>query len=140
MKALYFLIVCFCITTIVSCTPTLKTIENGKKIDQRLVGTWIGSEKDKQMEGVEKHWEMTRRDDGSFSLKFTVHMDGETETITETGNWWVDKNTFFEKHDVSGKTDTYKYKVLNNDHVKFSSINISVDTNTDKYEFIDTRK
>jgi len=41
------------------------------KIDQNLVGLWKGSEKDQQIEGVEKLWIMERKQDGTFMLLFS---------------------------------------------------------------------
>ena len=83
---------------------------------------------------------MTRLADGRFTLDFTFIENGQSQKTEEKGNWWIENGIFHEYHDVSGSTDTYKYKVLNIDQIKFTSVNISVDMNSETYEFIDTRK
>lgn len=123
-----------------SCTNQVKTLENGKKIDNRLVGVWSGSEKDQQIEGVEKKWEMTRNADGTFILDFVFTQNGRTQETQETGNWWIEGNKFYEFHEESGKTDVYTYSVLNENQVKFKSQSISISMSNDSYEFVDTRK
>jgi Lipocalin-like domain len=123
-----------------SCNSNLKTLTIGKKIDDRLVGVWCGSEKDQQVEGVEKKWEMTRREDGTFTLDFITTQYGVSNKTVETGNWWIDNGKFYEYHDVSGNTDVYKYIVLDSKRIKFISVNMSMEMNNENYEFIDTRK
>lgn len=115
-------------------------LDNGKEIDNRLVGVWVGSESNQQIEGVEKSWEMNRKSDGTFELDFTYTQEGETHYSDETGKWWIENGIFHEFHDYSGKTDLYSYEVLNKDQIKFSAKNFNVDMVSDTYEFIDTRK
>ena len=97
---------------VVSCSTQYKTLENGMKIDNRLVGVWSGSEKDQQIDGVEKKWDMTRNADGTFVLDFAFTQNGRTQETQETGNWWVKGNKFYEYHEESGKTDVYTYSVF----------------------------
>jgi len=114
-----------------------KTLSNGKQIDKRLTGTWEGSEKDTQMEGMTKKWTMIRNDDGTFQLDFEITTDGETDKTTETGTWWIENAKFHEYHDYSGMTDVYEYEILNKKSVKFKSQSLAMEMNTDSYEFID---
>ncbi|MGZ5196644.1 MAG: lipocalin family protein [Kaistella sp.] len=123
-----------------SCTTQLKTLEKGREIDNRLVGVWSGSEKDQQIDGIEKKWDMTRNADGTFVLDFVFTQNGRSQETQETGNWWVEGNKFYEFHEESGKTDIYTYSVLSENQIKFKSQSISVGMNNDSYEFIDTRK
>lgn len=123
-----------------SCNKDLTKIASGKKIDDRLVGVWAGSEKDQQIDGVQKVWEMKRNSDGTFLLHFKMIVNGESNEHTETGKWWVQNGKFYEFHDDSGETDTYKYEVLDNNRIKFISKQINVEMNSESYEFIDTRK
>ena len=125
---------------LVSCQNGLTELSSGKEIDDKLVGVWVGSEKNKQIEGVEKTWEMKRNSDGKFELDFNFTENGKSYELHETGNWWIEKGRFYEFHDTSGKTDIYKYEVLDDNRIKFSSKQIGVEMNTDNYEFIDTRK
>lgn len=122
-----------------SCSSHFVRLENGKSIDSRLVGSWVGSEKDKQYENVEKSWNMIRKSDGTFSIDFKYTIDGETQEFSETGNWWIEKGTFYEYHDVSEKTDIYKYQVLDENRIKFTSVLMSLEMNQEVYEFIDTK-
>lgn len=139
MKSKFFFIA-FSLAILNSCSTNFINLDNGKKIDSRLVGTWIGSEKDKQIEGAEKSWEMVRKSDGTFVLDFQFTVNGRTRKHIETGNWWIEKGKFHEFHNESEKTDIYKYEVLDANKVKFKSEFISVEMNTESYEFIDTRK
>lgn len=139
MKILKFIIV-FSLIFLTSCATNIKTIDGGKQIDNRLIGVWYGSETDKQIEGVEKKWEMTRLGDGTFTLYFTFVENGQSQNIEETGSWWVKNGIFHEYHEVSGNTDIYNYKVLSTEQIKFTAKSISMDMASDDYEFIDTRK
>ncbi|MDR2206457.1 MAG: hypothetical protein LBE36_09945 [Flavobacteriaceae bacterium] len=123
----------------ISC-GSMKTLSNGKQIDNRLIGIWTGFESDKQIESMSKKWEMTRNDDGTFVLDFKYTQDGKTFNSIETGNWWIENGKFYEFHEESGGTDVYEYTVIDKNHIKFKSVNISIDMNVDSYEFIDSRK
>ncbi|GGH42498.1 hypothetical protein GCM10007423_39190 [Dyadobacter endophyticus] len=134
---LKFTLLLFALT---SCSNGLTKISSGKKIDDRLVGVWAGSEQDQQIEGAQKIWKMTRNDDGTFLLNFKTIIKGESDEFTEKGNWWVKNGKFYEFHDNSGETDIYKYEVLDNNRIKFISKQINIEMNTESYQFIDTRK
>jgi len=126
---------------IVSCGTKkfLFKIEDDKQIDTRLVGIWEGSEKDNQILGMTKEWKMTRNSDGTFLLDFKVTIEDEIEKTTEEGSWWVKNGLFYELHTISGKTDIYKYQVLNENQVKFKINSFGIDFENSEYEFIDTR-
>jgi len=109
------------------------------KIDEKLVGLWKGSEKDQQIEGVEKLWIMERNQDGTFMLLFTTVQDCEVNQHVEKGQWWIENGEFHELHYTSGQTDTYTYEVLDPSHIKFKSKQQSMEMATDDYTFIDTR-
>jgi len=125
------LVFTFCLTT--------KAQTNGKQIDKRLVGIWQGSEKDQQVLGIEKKWKMNRKKNGTFSLNFTTIQDGKTGKLIEKGNWRVEGDTFFEYHKNSGKTDTYKFTILNEEQVKFEMIYTDINFAELNYSFIDTK-
>lgn len=118
-------------------TAQMVEIANGKQIDERLVGTWEGSEKDEQMDGMSKKWTMVRNADGTFELDFTAFLDGEDVSTNETGTWWIENGKFHEYHEYSRLTDIYEYEVLSKKKVKFKSSVLEMDMNTDSYEFID---
>lgn len=136
---MYFAAVIFSICMI-SCGSSISTLPNGKQIDPRLAGEWVGSETDNQMEGMKKEWIMTRKKDGTFVLDFTFTKDGESHKNVEEGTWWIKDGKFHENHEDSGMTDIYTYEVLDKNHIKFKSVDISIDMNKESYEFIDTRK
>lgn len=140
MKYFNLLTVSVCLLFLTSCGSHLVSVNNDKKIDKRLVGTWVGSEKEEQLEGLEKNWEMQRNEDGTFVLDFRFKRDGEIQNSIEHGNWWVENGKFYEFHEYSGKTDSYQYKVLDKDQVKFSAENIYMAMENENYTFIDTRK
>ena len=117
-----------------------QSLEMAKNIDPRLVGTWAGSEKDQQIEGVSKEWEMTRKKDGTFVLDFKAISQDEVEEFTEEGTWWTDKNNFYEYHENSDKTDSYTFEVLNDNEIKFEMTSSEVDFNEPNYTFVDKRK
>lgn len=139
MKIKNYLFVLIAALSLISCSSQLTTLSSGQKIDKRLVGTWEGAEKDQQIEGLSKSWVMQRNADGTFELDFKFTQDGHTQNNIETGNWWIQDGLFHEKHNESGNTDVYSYTVLNQDQIKFVSKSISMDMNTDAYEFIDRR-
>lgn len=122
----------------VSCS-SIKTLSNGKKIDERLVGKWEGSEKDKQIKGVEKEWVVERNQDGTYTINFTLTSEGEKEKSTEEGIWWIENNTFFERSEDSRKADSYKYTVLNKEQVKFEMLSTGMQFEDKNYTFIDTK-
>lgn len=121
------------------CAQKAKAKPHSNKIDKQLVGLWKGSEKDKQITGMEKLWVMDRKEDGTFVLIFTTVQDCEVNQHIEKGQWWIENGEFHELHFVSGQTDTYTYKVLDPDHVKFSSKQMSITTESDIYSFVDTK-
>ncbi|MDR3273334.1 MAG: hypothetical protein LBT29_07635 [Flavobacteriaceae bacterium] len=126
-----------------SCKSTsgFTTLSNGNQIDNSLVGIWIGSEKDKQMEGLEKSWEMNRKKDGTFSTDFFTNYSGQEDTHTETGKWWTENGKYYELNDYDNKTDIYLYEILDENQIKFISESImSMEINVNTYEFIDKRK
>lgn len=136
-----FIIGLIALAAVLSCKSAyLKDAGGGKKVDLRLVGVWQGSEKDQQMEGVSKKWEMIRNDDATFKIDFETFLEGDTSKLTETGNWWVKGDKFYEYHKGSGQTDVYTYKILHSDQVKFSSFKMAYAMDAGKYEFTDTRK
>lgn len=114
-------------------------IEPKREVDVRLVGEWFGEEKNKQIKGMSKKWNMKRNPDGTYEINFEFTQDGETIKNTENGKWWTEGNKFFEFHESTGMTDEYEFKVLNVDQVKFKMINTDVDFEKKKYTFIDTR-
>ncbi|WP_336961447.1 hypothetical protein [Chryseobacterium contaminans] len=116
-----------------------KAKPHANKIDKQLVGLWKGSEKDQQIAGMEKRWVMERKEDGTFMLIYTTIQDCDVNQFIERGQWWIENGEFHELHFVSGQTDTYTYKVLDPDHVKFSSKQMSITIATDDYSFVDTK-
>lgn len=122
-----------------SCTSQLTTLPDGKKLDTRLTGMWAGSEKDQQIEGVEKKWEMNRKPNGEYTINFTFTNDEGSANTKEEGKWWVADGKYYEFHSYDNKTDVYSYSVLDPTHVKFKTINMSVEVENPEYEFIDTK-
>ena len=140
MKILNYLTAVLISILFVSCSSSyLVKIDNGRKIDTRLVGKSAGSETDQQYADTEKSWIMEKNADGTFILSFTVTKNGQSRKWQETGNWWVEKNIYHEFHDESGQTDQYYYTVLNEKQTKYKSKSVGVEMNTETYEFIDTK-
>ncbi len=141
MKTINYLTVVLLSLLFVSCSSSshLVKLNNGRKIDTRLVGKSVGSETDQQYADTKKSWIMEKNADGTFILTFTVTQNGQTSKWQETGNWWVEKNIYHEFHDESGLTDQYYYTVLNEKQIKYKSKSVGVEMNTDTYEFIDTK-
>ncbi|MFK8164905.1 MAG: hypothetical protein AB8H12_20835 [Lewinella sp.] len=146
MYRLPFLLLSFCfiLLSTSACSPRqhLATVATGQSIDQRLVGTWSGSEADDQVKGMQKSWTMARTADGSFTLDFRVTYDNRpSEQFIETGRWWIADGLFHEFHDISGQTDIYAYKILNKQQVRFSAQALSGggDHDDDTYVFVDTK-
>jgi hypothetical protein len=135
-KSLIAIIVLF--TTIIFAQNSPKSSESLAKNNIRFVGTWVGSEKDKEVQGLEKKWEMKRFADGNFEIKFTSIRNGKTRVSSEKGKWWIENNTFHEYHDNSELTDVYQFVILDKNRIRFIIKSSDVVQNPD-YEFIDTR-
>lgn len=116
-----------------------KSKPQANKIDKNLVGLWKGSEKDQQIEGLEKLWIMERKQDGTFMLLFTTVQDCKVDQHVEKGQWWIENGEFHELHYDSGMTDVYTYEVLDHSHVKFKSKEQSMEMATNNYTFVDTK-
>lgn len=138
-KVHYFTLFTLMLSLFLTSCSNLKTIEGNKKIDTQLVGVWGGEEKDQQTEGVFKKWVMTRKSDGTFNLEFTFKKGENKKEFTETGNWWIEGNVFYEFHKTTGQTDTYKYTVLDKDLIKFTMLDTALEFNSESYTFIDRR-
>ena len=110
-----------------------------EQVDQKLFGSWSGTETDNQRIGLTKNWIMHRFEDGNFVLLFTTVENGKVRNFSETGKWWVDGNIFYEYHNNSKKTDVYTYQVLNETHVKFKIKSSGMRDLNKEYEFIDTK-
>ena len=97
MKTLNYLTVVLLSLLFVSCSSSsyLVKLNNGKKIDTRLVGKSVGSETDQQYADTKKSWIMEKNADGTFILTFTVIQNGQTSKWKETGNR-LEKQAFLE--------------------------------------------
>lgn len=111
-----------------------------KERDLRLVGTWQGSEKGNQEEGMSRYWVQQRFNDGTFLMLFvTIDKDGEGSSLVDKGEWWTEGGKFYEIHFNTKLTDTYFYEVLDDQHVKFRLDSTNLEFNNSNYEFIDTK-
>ena len=95
---------------------------NNNEHDSKLVGIWKGFEKDKQIEGVEKHWIQERFKDGSYVIIFTSIQNCEVETFVEKGKWRTKDGKFYESNENNKKEDIYEYEVVDNLMVNFKSV------------------
>jgi hypothetical protein len=106
-----------------------------KEHDKQLVGIWKGSEKDKQYEGVEKHWILERFENGKYVIMFTTKQDCQVQTFTEKGEWWTKDGKFYETSQGIEDIDVYDYEVVNK-VVSYKSIELNGEKRTD-YNFKD---
>jgi hypothetical protein len=104
-----------------------------------LVGIWQGSEKDNQVNGMEKKWTMDRKENGTYVIKFETKINGKKNISTEYGTWWTEGDKFFEYHEDSELTDEYTFEILNEKQVKFIMKSTDIDFNKPDYIFIDTK-
>lgn len=111
-------------------------IESSEK--NKFVGSWKGSEKDNQTDGVTKYWIQNRYKDGTFVLIFTTVENCQVEHLAEKGKWWIKDGLFYELHN-DGKTDTYTYEILDENQIKFKAKDLSLGFENSNYEFIDTK-
>jgi hypothetical protein len=110
------------------------------KTDTRLVGTWKGSEKNNQVEGVQKSWIMTRKGNGTYKIEFSMKDEnGKNQTTSEKGKWWTSGNQFFEQYEGSETPTIYTYKVLDTKTIYFKLKSSEDSFQNENYEFIDTK-
>jgi hypothetical protein len=128
----------FCLMLLSSCS--FDFLDSKKKLDTRLIGVWYGSETGQEIKDVEKKWEITRLDDGSYTIQFALYQFGKLRKSEESGTWWTENGKYYENHDASGHTDIYKYEVMDNKHIKFVAEKMSSSMYTETYEFIDIKK
>ncbi len=137
MKYLFTLLISlfFCGSLLAQNTDTTT-----RKIDQRLVGSWSGSDMGHQVKGLNMYWVQNRTADGNFtSLFINIDKKGKVESIAEKGKWWVENGVFYELHFVSDKTDVYTYNVLDDERVKFKLKSTELEMANSDYEFVDTK-
>jgi hypothetical protein len=110
------------------------------KNDPKLIGTWKGSEKNNQIDGVKKSWIMIRKSNGSYKIKFsTKDEEGNSQTFEEKGKWWTSGNQLFEQYEGSDKPAVYTYKILDDKTIYFKMTTADTEFNNSNYEFIDTK-
>ena len=113
-----------------------------KKIDDRFIGTWTGSEKDKQVKGLTKYWVQDRSENGTYLILFTIiDNKGKVQSSAEKGRWWVTNNVFYETPFSSGTETptTYTFEFLDGERIKFKVKSSSVSFDDENYQFIDTK-
>jgi hypothetical protein len=116
-----------------------KVYSRNPQIDTCLVGTWSGSEKGEQWEGVQKNWVQYRYPDGKLITKFTTTQFGIVDVFTETGKWWTKNGKFYEKRVGARKPDVYTYEIADKNHIIFKSSNLPKKFKNKIYQFVDTR-
>lgn len=131
-KTLLFVV----LISIVSLSFTI--LKDNKKDEKKFIGSWTGSEKDNQREGLTKHWIQNRYKDGTFILMFTTIENCEVEHMVERGKWSIKDGLFYEYHN-DGKTDIYNYEIIDDNHIKFKAKQMGIEQNNEEYEFIDTK-
>lgn len=131
-KALIFVV----LISIVSLSFTV--LNDNNKDEKKFLGSWSGSEKDNQREGLTKHWVQNRYKDGTFILMFTAIENCEVEHVVERGKWSIKDGLFYELHN-DGKTDIYSYEIIDDNHIKFKAKQMGIEQANTEYEFIDTK-
>lgn len=108
------------------------------KNDPKLIGTWKGSEKNNQIDGVSKNWIMIRKSNGTYKIKFsTKDEEGNSQSFEEKGKWWTSGSQLFEQYEGSDKPAVYTYKILDEKTIHFKISD--TEFNNNNYEFIDTK-
>jgi hypothetical protein len=109
-------------------------------IDNRLVGSWWGSEKDQQVKGVLIKWIQHRDINGTFVTYFTnVYEDGTEDSSIEKGKWWVQNDMLYEQTKGNKKPEIYNFEVVDKDHIIFSAKKLTMKMENKNYKFVDTR-
>lgn len=113
--------------------------KNTGVIDSSLVGTWKGSEENKQREGLTKSWLVNRSNDGKINIQLISVEEGVEREWEETGEWWIKDGKYYEYHDSSSRVDIYEYHVLDTKRIKFVSTRPVAYSDKETYEFIDIK-
>lgn len=64
---------------------------------------------------------------GTFVINFKSNIFGHTEEPSEEGNWWTKDTIFYEQHNDSKATDTYKFTFLDENRVQFVQLTSGID-------------
>lgn len=81
-----------------------------KKIDQALVGIWLGSGIDSGMGTIKFNWQFNRLSDGTFTAYYEILEGKDTMYVKDKGQWWVENNLLYEEHTQLKVLDVYQYK------------------------------
>lgn len=94
-----------------------------KIIDSRFVGKWKGSDEGKVLPGQTNFWLMNRKVNGTFEIFFETHYEnGTIEQSSETGNWYVIDNVFYEYRQSDNHTDMYQFEFLSPQIIQYIEI------------------
>ncbi len=104
--------------------------------DSKLVGIWKGSETNRQIDGIEKHWILERFENGKYVIMFTIKEDCDIRTSTEKGEWWTNEGKYFERSGSNSPVDIYNYEIKNNKTINFRSVKLNGVDKSD-YNFSD---
>ena len=123
-----------------SCTAKFAIPENAI-IGKNFIGKWEGQHSDKKS-GILRKWDQTRNSDGTYSihLKYYDKENKYLKDTVETGYWWIQDNLFYEISPGNMKTpESYQFKFINKDKIKFSSVITDSSSKQAGYSFVDTR-
>lgn len=94
---------------------------NKNQIAQLFVGTWKGTDNGLYIPGETNHWIVTRKPDGTFTIKYTTYYDnGFVDQVEEQGNWQIDNNNIFKEFKEGEKEpDLYFFNILTPTSIHF---------------------
>nr|WP_297306686.1 hypothetical protein [uncultured Flavobacterium sp.] len=100
-----------------------------KKIEERFIGKWKGSDEGRVVPGQINFWIMDRKADGTFEIFFETHYDnGKIEQSYEDGIWYVIGDEFYEYRESDEKLDSYHFEFLSPRIIQFIDIDSDSET------------
>ena len=115
MKNIFCLLLFFVFSNAFSQSDTLI-----KKIDKNLIGSWKGSDVDRNTLDITLYWFTNRFEDGTYVIMFTSGKDCNVKCWVEKGTWWTNGGKFYKLNARTDVLTTYNYKSTGVSEIFFS--------------------
>jgi hypothetical protein len=91
-----------------------------KKFDEKLIGSWKGSEVDRKTLENKLYWFTNRFDNGTYIIMLTSVKDCNVKCWIEKGIWWTNNGKFYKLNARTDILTTYNYESTGVSEIFFS--------------------